>query len=211
MQKMSVTRALAELKRIDERLQRDIYASTFVGVTVGKESNRKMAAGNETPEKVSTQIQSSVDALDSLMNQRSKIKAAIVASNAKTMVTVGNREMTVAEAIELKSTVSTKSTLVQVMQQQFNAANANVQVLNAKLDAQIEQNLSTIYGSEKSKIDATTYDLVAKPQRNLKEAALLDPMKIAEKIKALEDEISLIKTELDYALSEVNAKTEIEV
>jgi hypothetical protein len=52
---------------------------------------------------------------------------------------------------------------------------------------------------------------VAKPQRNLKEAALLDPMKIADKIKALEDEISLIKTELDYALSEVNAKTEIEV
>lgn len=211
MQKMSVTRALAELKRIDERLQRDIYASTFVAVTVGKEANRKMASGNDTPDKVSASIQSSVDALDSLMNQRSKIKAAIVASNAKTMVTVGNREMTVAEAIELKSTVSTKSTLVQVMQQQFNAATANVQALNAKLDAQIEQNLSTIYGSEKSKIDATTYDLVAKPQRNLKEAALLDPMKIAEKIKALEDEISLIKTELDYALSEVNAKTEIEV
>ena len=211
MQKMSVTRALAELKRIDERIQRDIYASTFVGVTVGRESNRKMASGNDTPEKVAANIQSSVDSLDALMSQRAKIKAAIVASNAKTLVTVGNREMTVAEAIELKSTVSTKSTLVSVMKSQLNNANTDVQALNAKLDAQIEQNLTTIYGSEKSKIDSTTYDLVAKPQRNLKEAALLDPMKIADKIKALEDEISLIKTELDYALSEVNAKTEIEV
>lgn len=211
MQKMSVTRALAELKRIDERIQRDIGSSVFVSVTVGKDSNRKMASGNDTPEKVAANIQSNVDSLDALMSQRSKIKAAIVASNAKTLVNVGGREMTVAEAIELKSTVSTKSTLVDRMRQQMNQAEALVQSLNAKLDAQIEQNLTTIYGSEKSKIDSTTYDLVAKPQRNLKEAALLDPMKIANKIKALEDEISLIKTELDYALSEVNAKTEIEV
>lgn len=211
MQKMSVTRALAELKRIDERIQRDIGSSVFVSVTVGKDANKKMSSGNDTPEKVASNIQSSFDSLEATMTQRSKIKAAIVASNAKTLVKVGNREMTVAEAIELKSTVSTKAMLVAYMRQQMNQAEALVQSLNAKLDAQIEQNLATIYGSEKSKIDATTYDVVAKPQRNLKEAALLDPMKIAEKIKALDDEISLIKTELDYALSEVNAKTEIEV
>ena len=55
------------------------------------------------------------------------------------------------------------------------------------------------------------YEQVAEPQRKQKEAALLDPCKIDQKIKVLQDEIQTIKSELDFILAESNAKTEIEV
>jgi len=82
---------------------------------------------------------------------------------------------------------------------------------NAALEAQIETNLATIYGNEKGKVDASMFEAIAKPQREQKEASLIDPIKINDVIKSLEDEISLVETELDFTLSESNAKTEIEV
>lgn len=209
--RMSVTRALAELKRIDERLGRDIANGLFVAVTIGKEANKKVASGSDSIEKVTSTIQSSFDAVEQAIVRRSQIKAAIVKSNAVTMVRVGQRDISVAEAIELKASVATKNALVSTMKTQLSQANRLVEAQAAKLEQQIEAHLTTIYGSEKAKIDEGSYTAIAKPQQALKEPALLDPMKIADRIKSLEDEIELIQTELDYALSEVNAKTEIEV
>jgi hypothetical protein len=209
--KMSVTRALAELKRIDERLSRDIASGVFVSVTIGRDTNKKMLAGGESIEKVSADIQSSFDTIESAIKRRSQIKASIVKSNAVTLVHIGQKDITVAEAIELKASVQTKTLLLNALKGQIAQANRLVESQAAKLEQQIETNLSTIYGSEKGKIDDATYATIAKPQLALKEPALLDPMKVADRIKSLEDEIDLIQTELDYALSEVNAKTEIEV
>lgn len=55
------------------------------------------------------------------------------------------------------------------------------------------------------------FEAIAKPQREQKEASLIDPIKINDLIKSLEEEISLVETELDFTLSESNAKTEIEI
>jgi hypothetical protein len=65
--------------------------------------------------------------------------------------------------------------------------------------------------SDKGKVDTTSYEAIAVPQRNAKEAALLDPKGIAEQIKKLTDEIGLVELELDFLLSESNAVTMIEV
>lgn len=208
---MSVTRALAELKRYDDKLSKASFTSQFVSVVVGKNDKKKLMSGNVTPEQMATKIQSDVDTINSMIELRAKIKAAIVTSNAMVLVTVGGRQMTVAEAIELKSSIGLKKTLVSNMQNQLTAANNTVAASNAKLDQQIETNLATVYGSDKSKIDTATYEAVAKPQRDQKEAALLDPMKISELIEKMSEEISLVETELDFTLSEVNAKTVIEV
>lgn len=119
--------------------------------------------------------------------------------------------MTVAEAIEMKKSIEMKTQLKISMQRQLSQANSVVTQQNQKLEQQIEQNLATIYGSDKSKYDATTFETVAKPQRDAKEASLLDPLDLASKIEALTEEISLVETELDFLLSESNARTEIEV
>lgn len=210
MNTMSVTRALAELKRIDDRIARAAGAGMFVTVSVGKDAQMKV---NDTAglsvDQAKAKIQSSFDTVNSLFKERAALKAAIVKSNAATTVKIGPLEVTVAEAIEMKRSIDSKRNLLNVMRLQQTRAQGVVAQLNAKLEQDIDSNLKTIYGSDKSKVDAGSYDLIAKPQKAMKEAALIDPVNIVEKIAALEEEISLVDTELDFTLSEVNAKTNI--
>lgn len=212
MNKMSVTRALAELKRLDDRLKRmTTDQSIFVSVAVGQGDKQKVLGVSDTVQNVVAQIQSNRDRVNSMIEMRAKIKAAVVASNAATKVKLGTREMTVAEAIELKKSIDVKRNMLATYRRQVVQANALVTKQNAALEAQIETNLATIYGNEKGKVDASMFEAIAKPQREQKEASLIDPIKINDLIKSLEDEISLVETELDFTLSESNAKTDIEI
>ncbi len=212
MNKMSVTRALAELKRLDDRLNRmTTDQSIFVSVAVGQGDKQKVLGVSDTVQNVVSQIQSNRDRVNSMIDQRAKIKAAVVASNAATKVKLGSREMTVAEAIELKKSIDIKRNMLATYRRQVVQANALVTKQNAALEVQIETNLATIYGNEKGKVDASMFEAIAKPQREQKEASLIDPIKINDLIKSLEEDISLVETELDFSLSEINAKTEIEV
>ena len=209
---MTVTRALAELKRFDDRIHREITSNVFVGVTVGKNALQKPFMGTGTVDQQSKNIQSSFDTVQSLIAQRQKIKSAVVVSNAKTMVTLGGVTMTVAEAIEMKKSVAYKQTFLQYLTSQYNVANQQVTSQNAKLETAIDTMVSQVMGaSDKGKVDTTSYEAIAVPQRNAKEAALLDPKGIAEQIKKLTEEIALVEMELDFVLSEKNATTTIEV
>lgn len=212
MNVMSVTRALAELKRLDDRLNRMATdQSIFVSVAVGQGDKQKVLGISDTVHNVVSQIQSNRDRVNRMIDLRAKIKSAVVASNAATKVKLGAREMTVAEAIELKKSIDVKRNMLATYRRQVIQANALVAKQNAALEAQIETNLATIYGNEKGKVDASMFEAIAKPQREQKEASLIDPIKINDLIKSLEEEISLVETELDFTLSESNAKTEIAI
>lgn len=212
MNVMSVTRALAELKRLDDRLNRmTTDQSIFVSVAIGQGEKQKVLGVSDTVQNMISQIQSNRDRVNSMIEMRAKIKAAVVASNAVTKVKLGAREMSVAEAIELKKSIDIKRNMLATYRRQVIQANALVSKQNAALEAQIETNLATIYGNEKGKVDASMFEAIAKPQREQKEASLIDPIKINDLIKSLEEEISLVETELDFTLSEQNAKTEIEI
>ena len=211
MNKMSVTRALAELKRTDEQIQRAQSGKSFVAVTVGKDNRQKVLNASAPVATVKSDIQSAFDTIQALYEKRAKLKAALVQSNAVTKVNIAGAEVTVAEAIEMKRSIQSKRDFVQVLKAQLTNANAVVAKTNATMEAQIDAHIATIYGNDKGKAEAAMVDAIAKPQRDQKEAALLDPMNIAKVIEQLENEISLVDTELDFTLSEVNAKTEISI
>jgi hypothetical protein len=113
--KMSCTRALAELKRFDDRINREIGDNVFVGVTVGRGNLQKMLMGAGSVEQQSRTIQGSFDTVQSLIEQRQKIKAALVVSNSVATITLGGKTMTVAEAIEMKKSVAYKQQFVRVL------------------------------------------------------------------------------------------------
>lgn len=209
--KMSVTRALAEIKRLDDRIQRAVTQGEYVAVLVGKNQQAKMHSGNRSPDQVKAEIQGSFDQVQQLMSNREKLKSAVVMSNATTKVQLSNRELTVAEAIELKRSVVNKETFLNNLRLKYTQANALVDKLNTQLDNSIQAALLTVYGNEKGRVDQTMVEAIAKPRRDREEATLFDPCDILKKIRLLEDEVSEINTELDFILSESNAKTEIEV
>lgn len=211
MQKISVTRALVELKRLDERINKAITGGLFVARTVGRDANKKVVGSSDTVTAVEQRIQGSFDKVASLIANREKIKSALVLSNATTRVTVLGRTMTVAEAIELKSTVAFRTSYVTTLRHQLLQERAQVERANIALDAEIETSLNALYGADRTKIDAETAKSVGEVKKSQKEVALLDPSKIETKIEAVEADILNLSSELDFVLSESNAKTELEV
>lgn len=208
---MSVTRALVELKRLSSRIDSAIQSGKYVSRTVGKNQFRKVVGSSDSVEQMTAKIQGSFDQINALIENRQKIKSAIVISNATTTVTVMGRVMTVAEAIELKGTVASKKHYLEYMRAQFVRESSEVTKANVALDLVIETSMNQIYGSEKSKVDENTYKAVASPQKDQKEQALLDPCAVESKLDKLAEEINVLSSEIDLLLSESNARTTIDV
>lgn len=207
--KISVTRALAELKRLDKEFSTIIDNSPYIAIQVG-EGDQAVGPNNIPVAECVKAIQSAWDQIAQIQKTRSSLKAAIVKSNATVTVTVGGREMTVAEAIELKSTISAQKAMLSNMKRAYSLAQTAQNDHNKKVEEKIDNLLRTMYGADRSKIDASNYDAVAKPQWAKAKASLIDPLKLADQIKAKEKYIEELATEVDYTLSEINARTDIE-
>ena len=55
------------------------------------------------------------------------------------------------------------------------------------------------------------FQSVKKPQAEAFEPHLLDPLRLNDKIRALEGQLEEIQLNLDFAPSEVNARTDVEI
>ena len=208
---MSVTRALVELKTLQDRINREIQSGTFIARLVGQDTYQNVADKIGTVTAVSEKIKGSYQSVEALISRRQKIKSAIILSNANTKVSLMGTEMTVAEAIELKSTVQFRQYYLNTLRTQYSQVTNQIATKNAELEKVIEQLLTTSYGSDKTKIDADTVKAIADPQRKQKQSSALDPVGIEAKIKKLEEEIEVLTSEIDFVLSESNAKTVIVV
>lgn len=208
---ISVTRALVELKRLDERIGKAISSGQFIARTVGRDTNKKIVGATDSVADMEKKIQGSFDKVGALILNRERVKSAIVMSNATTKVTILNKTISVAEAIELKSTVAFRKLYVSTLRMQLTNERNAVDKAAILLDAEIETSLNTLYGADSKKIDAETMKSVSDVKKNQKEQTLLDAGKIEEKIAAVESDILNLTSELDFVLSESNARTTIEV
>lgn len=205
---ISITRALAELKKFENQLSRELNAGRFVAVGFGRSGETK---AGETKGKVSSDIESSFDRISRLFSVRHEIKAAIVRANADTSVVVGGVSITVAEAIELKRSVDFKVEFLGRLKQAKLAADRTIEQENCRIETLIQTQLQTLYGNEKGKITPDMYSNVADPIKAAQGPCLIDPRSIEKEIRELEVFVDGVKTELDFALSESNARTLIDV
>ena len=199
MEKITITRALAELKLLDKRIAKAISEGKFVSYSI----NGKNAINTFKPSEEKQSI-------EALIARRATIKAAIMKSNATTKVTIGNVEMLVIDAIEMKETIKYKENFLQQLKSQqlnirYTIASTNENV-NARLDKLLEAN----FGKE-SKTKADEMEAISKPFLERNEAKLEDPLNIDSLIESLSEEILAFTSNVDYALSESNALTQIEI
>lgn len=211
-QTISITRALVELKRYQSRIDKAISTGLFVAIGVGQDTNCKVYGNNSTSiEAIKTSIVGSFDQVQQLILNRQKLKRAIVLSNATTQVNVLGQQMTVAEAIEMKTQVSTLTHWVNTIRSQRTSAMLTVEQLNQRMEASIDGLLTTMYGNDKNKVSTLDLQEISAPQRRVKEAKLIDPVDTEQKINTIEELISKMDSELDFVLSETNSRTTIEV
>lgn len=208
MEKMLVTQALNELKTLDSRIMRAINNATFVTSAKICEKN---VTSNMSKEDFNANAKANLQSIDDLISRRKNIKSAVVLSNAVTMVTVANIEMTRAAAIERKTSIEYEKTLLRQMKNQYMSAQQNVDRNNAKMEDSIEKLVNTAFGKDsKTNIKSEDYSAIADPYKEKNEWGLVDPIDILSQITKREEEIDAFLSEIDSCLQISNCTTYIE-
>lgn len=199
---MSVTRALSTLKSVTEQIEN--FFSTprmFVGVAIGEATLRPLDSTFADKAALENRIRSDAQTLEGLLQRQMDIKAAIFRSNHQTMVTVNGTEMTVVEAVYLKSTLPQREKLLAQLRSNVTAVVRTYDDARAKTDAQ------TCDG-------AANKELIDVLEKNLRETACpvyVDPVNYQKLIEDAQKTITHLKNELDFTLSTSNTVTMVEI
>jgi len=209
MDTISVTRGLTELKLMDKRITKGIMALKSVDIEQ-KKYQGKVLLHHMTKETFEKTAKSDYQSLQDLIERRAKLKTAIVTSNAGTKVTIGKMEFTVAEAVERRNLSSYRKQLLEMLQGQKADVDRRIEEARTELDNNLVKMVEQNTGKDR-KVDREDYDKIAKPFIEANEYVLVDPINIADKIKEVSDDIDNFDANVDIALSESNARTNITI
>lgn len=207
-ERMLVTQALNELKTLQSRIDRSIRNAEFVAAAKNSEKNVTPMSSKENFEKDAV---ASMDSINALIDRRERIKSAIVESNANTVVTVCGEECSVAKAIDMKSSIMYKESLLRQMKTQYSQAVFKMTTENQSVENKIDQLVTTAFGKEsKTSIKDGDYESIAVPYRRNNEYSLVDPINIKKKIDELTQYIEEFNSTVDSVLQVSNCVTFIE-
>lgn len=206
MEKMTIHRGLSELKTIKSRIEKGIKELSVANVV----QKDKKISGIMTAEEFTKLANSGYDSITAMIARQSKIKKAIVDSNSKTQVKVGEKTMSVADAITQKDMIVLRKAFLDKLEAQLREATAAINRNNEIVQANSLKILEATFGKDQTKVSKDDVDNVQKPYIANNEWSLVDPLKISDKIAALGKEISDFETEVDAVLSESNAVSFIE-
>lgn len=206
---MTVHKALSELKVIDDRIKLAITDGVFI--KANKHSNEKID-GLTIPdfEKV---IQGDYDKVSDLIKRQAAIKRAVTLSNAVTKVSISGVEYTVAEAIWMKNHgMDMEKTFLEHLENQYAMAKMVLEQQNGDaLEERAEKYVIGMYGQKEGKSNTDEIEKAKREYIKSNTYDIIDPIKIVDKIDALERKINDFMVEVDSALSVSNAVTEITV
>ena len=211
-EKMTIHKALAELKIIDSRINRAIAESALV--VANKHSNNKI--DGKTISEYKDEMKSTYQKITDLIKRRNAMKRAVVLSNAQTTIQIGENTYTVAEAIEMKNHG--------IEHDEFLMNHMNIQLEKAKrvlennsgesIEEKARQYVLSVISSQPKEAKMT---IDSKAMQSLKEQYiedstydLIDPNNVAVRIAELRDYVDEFNAEVDAALSVSNALTVIE-
>jgi hypothetical protein len=204
MSSLTITRALVELKTLNSRINKIVDYTTFIMYKT--KSKNCHYAEDDFKQSVTSEFQSFND----LVARRDKIKNAIMMSNMTTMVDIAGKKMTVAQAVEFKTTIGYKTLLLETLIKQRQQVTIDTEAHNQKVQAKIDDNVRIICGKD-SKPDANVIQTVSDGIAKGDPIEVFDPLNLDAVIKTLEKEIEDFSANVDYVLSESNALTKIEV
>ena len=204
---ITVTRALGELKLLDKRIGDSIRGVAAVEIVL----DGKILNGRVTQDEFTEKAKANLHSVRDLIKRRTGIKEALVASNAATSLTVAGKSMTVAAAIERKSSIEYEKALLAHLRTQNQVAEQKTEKLKAEVQTRLDALLNQHFGGKDSKVTKEDMEVISGPFLKRNEPSLLDPIKIAATIEALQKEIDDFATEVDWALTESNARTMITV
>ena len=208
-EKMTIHKALSELKILDSRIQKEIGDASLC---VANKHSNAVVQGVPISAFV-IRARSKYESIRTLINRRNAIKRGVTRSNAVTTVSIGGKEYTVAEAIDMKNLgMEHLKYLCSVVENQFEAAQTVAARENGdKLEQRADTYIQSLYQNADKKNLSDEVKKVRDDFVKSQTVEILDPIGSPEVAKSLRDEIDAFMSEVDSALSVSNALTEIVV
>ena len=199
----SITRALAELKVLEKRFYSGIDDLHLVAVKHGLILRRPYSSIKSDDFKKKAEAgDQSVRAIEERI---ALIKKKIAEVNSKTIVTIGSREMTIQEALIEKSTIiPLKEARLQRYKRLLTDARNQFDAAGMENEEKIQRNIQ-------DRKDVITEMQAREEIESTRKVEMVDPLNLADKIKELEDEITDFTGNVDFALSEKNSTTYIQI
>ncbi|MBQ8043676.1 MAG: hypothetical protein IJ272_05950 [Clostridia bacterium] len=211
MIQISVTRGLVQLKRLEEKIQRDIrMISEFV--TVNKVQEKNVLNGTMTKKQYNEYVQTKWQSLMDKISLRQEIKDEIVKSNANTVVTIAGKKYTIAQAIEKKNNIEKFEKPISAM---LNGAYAKaLNSVEMKNDEVVENAEKNFFGrGEERRKNESNKDLLDAMEIyiNSRKFEIIDPLNIKKLKEEFENGILDFIAEVDQVLTESNSTTMIQI
>lgn len=210
---MTITEALSNLRTLDKRIQKSARSLAYHAVEVA--ASGQASVGQQpfpSVEAAKKVIVSNHDKVLGLIEQRAKLKGAIVASNAKTEITIGKKTMTVAEAIEYKTSINAKVIIQDRLRLGIQEASRLAEDNERRINALVNRKVDSILGNKKSldENDSTTKVIEAQV-RESERITIHDPLNAVALHETISEEVQEFLSNIDVVLTVSNSTTFIEV
>ena len=217
-EKMLVTQASDERDLLVKKIADKIAKASFVDTI--KPNEEKVFAKRIDRESFAKEAESAYQQIMDLIERFQKLDAAIVASNAVTMITTSYGTFTVAGAISLRSRLKGVGAFAgdadfegKLQKKLANEYSERVRFCdnkNSQLQSTAEEMRLSILGKDtKTKDDKPLGVVDAYVKENTTE--LVDPLDVKKKLSDLEEKRATLLTELDTQIKVSNATTFIEL
>ena len=200
--KISITRALAQVKLIESKLGR-----AFAGFDV--EINGKLKYfPNFTTEQFEKEALVEVNSFEDLFKNGLKIKSAIARANIDTKISLFGTEYSIIELIDLKNSSQYKKNVYTNLINNYNKCKSEVVNQDVKIENEVSKQVE-VANSNKTQVSKDLTTTLTETYKTLWGGKIigLDINKISKE----KEDLDKLVAEIDMILSEINSKTEIEV
>ena len=218
VEKMLVTQALDERDLLVKKIQNKIEKASFVDTI--KPNEERVLEARSSKEDFTKNAESAFQQIIDLIDRFQKIDAAIVASNANTIISTSYGKFTVAGAISLRSRLRAsgsyfedgdfESALEEKMKSEYEKRVSLADLKNKQLQSTAESMRLSILGKDTKVKDDKPLEVVeAYVRENTTE--LVDPLDVQKKIESIREKRDVLLRELDTCIKVSNATTFIEI
>ena len=208
--KITITRALAEIKTLMSRYEKAVRELDLIAVKQGTKLRGENSHYKEEDfkEKALSLNNRAISLYVRLMN----IKTAIDKSNSITTITLGNEEMTVQEALVRKKYISLREDYLEKLKRLSVIARKDYSEAEKENQNSIDKLISGTISKDMpdNQKEAARKDAEAYVEKT-KALSMVDPCEVSNLIEKTDEEITQFKTNIDYVLSESNSTTYIEI
>lgn len=209
--KITITRALSELKTLKKRFEKEIRRIHPIAVKRGGKLRGTYVSFK--PEDFKNQAEAEIQSIEALRERILAIKTEIDKSNMITEIEIGGNKYTIVEALVQKSFIEQDKFYLNVLRNAYENAmreyNAAEMENQQKIEKQLEEWIKANGGTQKPSKEQE--EEIKNSVETLYNVSLIDPSDLRTKIEKLEKFIEDFEGNVDYALSESNSSTYIEI